>query len=220
MYTLLKIFLSGGKDSHYQVYVITKIFGLKPLLVTYNHQFNTPTGIENMYNMADKFGCDHLRFSPNIQIIKKLSRSSFKKMGDMCWHCHAGIFTYPVQIAVKYKIPLLIWGEQGFLDLGGMFSHKDLVEMTEKFRTEHGLRGYDWKDMIDAEEGITEDDLAWAKYPSDEEIEKVGIRGIYLGNYFPWDNVKQTELMIKEFGFKPSPEPYDRTYTRFENVEC
>src|SRR3990167_3548308 len=141
-------------------------------------------------------------------------------MGVMCWHCHAGIFTYPVQIAVKYKIPLLIWGEQGFLDLGGMFSHKDLVEMTEKFRTEHGLRGYDWKDMIDAEEGITEDDLAWAKYPSDEEIEKVGIRGIYLGNYFPWDNVKQTELMIKEFGFKPSPEPYDRTYTRFENVEC
>ncbi|MEK7165663.1 MAG: N-acetyl sugar amidotransferase [Patescibacteria group bacterium] len=209
--------ISGGKDSHYQVYLMKVIYKMNPLLVTFNHEMNTQRGIRNLANIVKKFEVDHLRFTPNPAAIKRLSIYSLKKMGDIFWHSHCGIYTYPVQIAVKYNIPLLIWGEQGFMDLGGMFSHYDMVEMTKKFRVEHGLRGYDWEDMLSDKLNIKHKDLFWAMYPNDDELEKAGIRGIYLGNFLPWNHKKHTELMIKEYGFETGPE--HRSFNLYENVE-
>jgi N-acetyl sugar amidotransferase len=209
--------VSGGKDSWFQTYLMKVVYKMNPLLVTFNHQMNTQRGIRNMNNMVKQFEVDHIRFTANPSAIKRLSKYSIKKMGDMFWHSHCGIYTYPVQIAVKFNIPLLIWGEQGFMDLGGMFSHYDMVEMTKKFRVEHSLRGFDWNDMISKEYNITEKDLLWAKYPQDEDLERVGVRGIYLGNFLPWNHKKHTELMIKEYGFESGPE--HRSFNLYENVE-
>lgn len=209
--------VSGGKDSYYQTYLIKEVYGLNPLLVTFNHEMNTKRGIRNLANCIKTFGVDHIRFTTNPKTIQHLSKFTLQKMGDMFWHSHCGIYTFPVQIAVKYNIPLLIWGEQGFMDLGGMFSHYDMVEMTKKFRVEHGQRGYDWNDMISKEHDIKQQDLFWAVYPSDEEIERVGVRGIYMGNFIPWNHKKQTELMIEKYGFESGP-PH-RSFNLYENVE-
>ncbi|MDP2973423.1 MAG: N-acetyl sugar amidotransferase [Candidatus Diapherotrites archaeon] len=210
--------VSGGKDSHFQAHVIKEEFGMNPLLVTFNHEFNTRKGIRNLANMVEKLGIDHIRFTPNPKVIRKLARVSMRKMGDMCWHCHSGIFTYPVQIAVKFKIPLIIWGEHGQSDLSGMFSHNDMVEMTQKCRRDWGLRGFETNDMVDEEEGITLSDLKPFIYPSDKEIESVGVRGIYLSNFIPWNGKKQTELMMKLYDFETAEQ--ERTYNCYENVEC
>lgn len=209
--------VSGGKDSHFQTYLMKVVYGMNPLLVTFNHEMNTTRGIRNLANIVKQFEVDHIRFTPNPSAIQKISRYSLKKMGDIFWHSHCGIYTYPVQIAIQYNIPLLIWGEQGFMDLGGMFSHYDMVEMTKKHRVEHGQRGYDWQDLISKEYDIQEKDLFWAHYPSDDDLERVGVRGIYLGNFLPWNHKKQTELMIKKYGFESGP-PH-RSFNLYENVE-
>ena len=60
-----------------------------------------------------------------------MNRLCFVKMGDMNWHAHCGIYTYPIQVAVKFKIPLIMWGEHGPTDLSGMYSMNDFVEMTD-----------------------------------------------------------------------------------------
>jgi hypothetical protein len=99
-----------------------------------------------------------------------------------------------------------------------MYSLNDRIEMTAKFRLEHAQRGYDWHDMIEDGEGLTEQDLLWAKYPTDDDLADVGVRGIYLGNYLNWDANSQTELM-KEFGFEENPEPFERTYRRMSNLD-
>jgi N-acetyl sugar amidotransferase len=210
--------VSGGKDSHYQTYYVTQVLKLKPLLVTYHGNNYLPVGLRNLRNMRERFGVDHIFFSPSVPALKKMNRLCFRMMGDMNWHAHCGIFTYPVQIAVKHKIPLIVWGEHGFLDLAGMYSLNDRIEMTAKFRLEHAQRGYDWHDMIEETEGLTEQDLLWAKYPTDSELADVGVRGIYLGNYVNWDANNQTELM-KEWGFEESPEPFERTYRRMSNLD-
>jgi len=210
--------VSGGKDSHYQVYLIREVFGLTPLLVTFNHGMNTKRGLRNLQNIVARFDCDHIRYTLRPSLFKKLAGLSMKKMGDMCWHCHAGITTYPVQIAVKFKVPLIIWGENQWSDYVGMFSLNDLVEMTKKVRKEHGLRGYDYEDMINEKEGITKSDLKPFIYPSDEDLEEVGVRGIYINNFIRWDAKEQTELMIKEYGFESGPQ--ERSWNCYENVEC
>lgn len=210
--------VSGGKDSWFQTYYAKEILKLNPLLVTYNGNNYLSVGLENLKNMRITFGVDHIFFSPSVPLLIKMNRLCFKKMGDMNWHAHCGITTYPVQIAVKFNIPLIVWGEHGYTDMGGMYSMNDFVEMTAKHRLEHLLRGFDWYDMIDAEEGIEEKDLLWAKYPTDKELLDIGVRGIYLGNYTYWDANKQTEL-VKKFGFKESPEAFERTYRRMSNLD-
>ncbi len=210
--------VSGGKDSWYQTYFMKEVMGMNPLLVTYNGNNYLDVGLRNLKRMREVFQVDHIFFSPNVDLLKKMNRLCMKKMGDMNWHAHCGIFTYPVQIAVKFQIPLIIWGEHGFLDLGGMFSLNDMVEMTAKHRLEHSQRGYDWFDMIDEEERIEAKDLQWARYPSDEELERVGVRGIYLGNFVNWDANVHSKLMT-EYGFEPAPFEFDRTYRRMSNLD-
>jgi N-acetyl sugar amidotransferase len=120
--------VSGGKDSYFQTHLIKKEFGLNPLLVTYNANNYTPVGMKNLLNMREVFGVDHIFFTPSIDLLKRMNRLCFRKMGDMNWHAHCGIFTYPKIVAVKFNVPLVIWGEHGFMDLGGMHSYKDYVD--------------------------------------------------------------------------------------------
>jgi len=119
--------VSGGKDSYFQTHIIKKILGLNPLLVTYNSNNYSKTGMENLINMKKVFGVDHIFFTPSIDIIKKLNRLGMIYHGDMNWHGHAGIFTYPIIIAVKFKIPFIVWGEHGFLEISGMHSNNDFI---------------------------------------------------------------------------------------------
>ncbi len=221
--------VSGGKDSHFQTYIIRKVYGLNPLLVTYNGNNYTKTGLENVQNMREAFGADHIFFTPSIDVLIKMNRIGFKLMGDMNWHAHAGIFTYPVRVAAQLKIPLMIWGEHGFMDLGGMHSYKDLVEFTYRYRHEHCLRGFEWYDFTDEglkksgksaiSEGLTPKDLMPWMYPSDEDVKTAGVRGLFLSNYIKWEANEHGQMMIDKFGFKLSPEPFERTYRKMSNLD-
>lgn len=211
--------VSGGKDSYYQAHVIVKEYGLKPLLVTYHGNNYLPEGDYNRDRMREVFDADHLVFGPSVQVLKKLNKIAFKKMGDMNWHAHCGIFTYPIRISVAMNIPLIIWGEIAW-DISGMYHPDDFVEFSARTRHEHGLRGFEWDSMIsDPENSLTEQDLNWAKYPEDSEILEVGSRGIYIGNFFKWDPNKHAAQMIENYGWKPAQKPFERTYRRMSNLD-
>lgn len=215
--------VSGGKDSYFQTHIIKTVCGLNPLLVTYHGNNYTPTGMKNLINMREVFNIDHIFFTPSIATLQKLNRLGMRIMGDMNWHAHAGIFTYPIRVAVETKTPLMIWGEHGFMDLGGMHSYNDFVEFTYRFRHEHALRGYEWHDFIKLApkfgEKLTKQELIPWLYPSDEEITKIGVRGIYIANYFKWDANKHGPMMIKRYGFKEAETPFERTYRRMSNLD-
>jgi N-acetyl sugar amidotransferase len=190
---------------------------MNPLLVTYNENNETEVGKRNIQRMKEVFGCDYINVTPSIDALKKMNRIGFRKMGDPDMHAHMGINAVPIQIAVRYGVPLIIWGEHGFMNLGGMHSYKDMVEYTARYRKEHLLRGYDWQDFV-GEEGLKERDLLWAKYPDDEEIERVGIRGVFISNFFGWNQHVHTKLMVELYGFEFNPIPFDRTYARDANL--
>jgi len=225
----LVIPVSGGKDSYYQTHYAVHELHLKPLLVTYHANNYLPEGEENLYRMRKVFDVDHIIIQPSESVLRKMNRIGFFMQGDMNWHAHCGIFTTPIQIAVKYKVPLILWGEHGFMDLGGMYSYKDFVEYTAKHRFEHALRGFDWYDFTDSglekrnlgylKEGLSEKDLMWAQYPADNELLECGVRGIYLSNYVNWDGVKNALMMQKLYAWKEAAQPFERTYRRQSNLD-
>lgn len=210
--------VSGARDSYFIVHTIKNVFGMNPLLVTYNKQFNTAEGVRNLANLRIQFNCDIMTLTVNPEIVKRITRGTLRKMGSMYWHCLAGQTVYPVQMAVKFKIPLIVWGAHQGLDQVGMFSHLDEVEMTRKYRKEHDLMGYEAEDLIDDFDGITEKDIIQYKYPDDKELERVGVRGIYLNNYLRWDSKAQHEAMIKSFGYKSAEQT--RTFDTYNDVDC
>lgn len=221
--------VSGGKDSYFQTHIAVHELGLKPLLVTYHGNNFLPEGEYNLLRMREVFDCDHIIFRPSQDTLIKMNRIGFKLQGDMNWHNHCGIFTMPIQVAVRYRVPLMMWGEQGFMDVAGMYSYSDFIEFTAKCRLEHGLRGYDWNDFTDdgleklrrpeLKEGLTAKDLLWAQYPTDDEIDDAGIRGIYLSNYVNWNANDHVKIVMKKYGWKPAQQPFERTYRIFSNID-
>jgi N-acetyl sugar amidotransferase len=211
--------VSGGKDSYYQTHVIVAEYGLKPLLVTYHGNNYLPEGDYNRDRMRHVFDADHVVFGPSVDVLRKMNRLCFRKMGDMNWHAHCGIFTYPIQLSVRLGIPLHIWGETAW-DISGMYDPDDFVEFSARVRHEHDLRGFEWYDMVgDPVDTLTEKDLLWAKYPTDDEIIAAGSRGVYIGNFFKWEPHAHAALVEKEYGWKASDRPFERTYRRISNLD-
>jgi N-acetyl sugar amidotransferase len=211
--------VSGGKDSYYQTHKIVTDYGLKPLLVTYHGNNYLPEGDYNRDRMRQVFDADHLVFGPSVEVLRRLNRLCFRKMGDMNWHAHCGIMTYPVIMAVRMQIPLVVWGETNW-DISGMYAPNDFVEFSARVRHEHDLRGFEWYDMVgDPQEPLTEKDLLWARYPSDEEIISVGVRGLYIGNFFKWDPNSHGAMAIERYGWRPAQQPFERTYRRISNLD-
>ena len=211
--------VSGARDSYFIVHTIKNVYGMNPLLVTYNKQYNTAVGIRNLANLRIQFDCDLMTLTVNPETVKKITRSTIRRMGSIYWHCLAGQTVYPVQAAVKFKIPLIVWGAHQGIDQVGMFSHLDEVEMTRKYRKEHDLMGIEAEDLIDDDlDFINEEDIIQYIYPDDKEIEQVGVRGIYLNNFIRWDSKAQHEEMIRSYNYESALQT--RTFDTYNDVDC
>ena len=210
--------VSGGKDSHFQTYTIKEKFGLNPLVVNFHPLDQTEIGKKNLDNLK-KLGVDCIEFSPNPSVYLKLARFGLKKLGDFQWPEHIGIFTVPVQIAVKYKIPLIIWGENPQFEYGQPTDIAIDTILDRKWLEKNGgyfLDKIKPQDMI--KHGFELNDMQPYLYPSDEEINQVGITGIFLGSYIKWDIFKQLET-VKAIGFQENDEPKEGTFNKWENLD-
>jgi N-acetyl sugar amidotransferase len=210
--------INGNSDSFFVVDIVKNLYGLNPLLVTYNSQFNSKVGVRNLARLLTKLDCDHMMLTVSPEIAKKVTKIAMHKLGDMYWHVLAGSQTFPVQVATKFNIPLVIWGVNGWLDQVGMFSHHDRAEMTKKVRKEHGLRTMDVDELFDGENNLSWKDKQPFTYPSDEQLEKSRVRGVYLGNFIRWDAQQQTEDMIDKYGYETMNQ--SRTFNTYESIYC
>jgi len=208
--------ISGGRDSFYIVHLVKKVYGLNPLLVVYNKHYNTRAGIYNIARLRTAFGCDIATMTLDPRLIKRVMRATLALRGSFHWHSLAGHTVFPVQTAVRMNIPLVIWGAQQGLEQVGMFSHLDEVEMTRRYRKEHDLMGLEAEDFVD-QQGLSERDLSAFFYPTDAQLRKTGVRGIYLGNFHRWDTKAQHEEMVSLY--RQYQGPLARTFDTYNDID-
>jgi len=210
---------SGGKDSTFTLWALVNKYGLKPLVVSFDHWFYRPRTLENRKKTFRKLGVDVITFTPNWNIVKKLMLESLIRKGDFCWHCHAGVFSYPMQVAVKYEVPLIVWGEGGG-EYEAYFKFAD-IEQTDEWKFNRriilGMRAEDMAGFI----GVELRDLAPFIYPPKEDLERIGAISLPLGNFISWNQEKQTEIIKKELGWQEDEVEslYPGTLS-FDKVEC
>ena len=218
--------VSGGKDSHYITYIVTQVFGLNPLLVSFRptHRELTDIGRKNLENLKKRFNVDCLEFTPNAEVYKKIQKIGLLELGDASYPAHFSIFTIPTRVAVEKKIPLIVWGENSQAEYGGPKGDSEKLYLDQEWLKRYGLtaKSSEYSDYNGPEflrkHGIKEHELLPYIYPSEKELQNVGVTGIFLGQFVKWDVFKQVELM-KKYGFSVIDGKSEGTYTNFENLD-
>lgn len=208
--------VSGGKDSTYQVIKMLEL-GMNPLAVTSMTCHLSEIGQRNIDNLKN-LGVDHILFSPNPVVRRKLNRIGLSQVGDISWPEHVGIFTIPVAASVRYNVPLIIWGENSQNEYGGPAAAAENNVLNRRWLEEFGgLLGLRVTDLI-GQEGIRERDLIPYTYPTDEELKRVGTTGLFLGFYLPWDGLANA-MIAQAHGFETPPTAVETTFLSYENVD-
>lgn len=211
---------SGGKDSTWTLYYLVKEYGLKPLVVRFDHGFLRPNLEENTKRIQRELGVDFHHFTPNWKVVQKVMLQSFIEKGDFCWHCHTGIFSYPMWVAIRYNIPLIFWGEPS-AEYTSYYSYEQAEEVDEKRFNRFVNLGINAADMYYRLGGtVDERDLKSFSYPPLKELRRIGYRSVCLGSYVPWDVKKQVGILKSELGWKGDqvenvPPGFD-----YEKIEC
>lgn len=207
--------ISGGKDSVFQMYVLTHVYKMKPLAVTFNHNWYSKTGWYNLVNCLEVFKVDHMMFTPSRDLVNLLAQKSIGAIGDACWHCHAGLGAFPLHIAQKFKIPLLVYGES-ISDASGRASYDDpRYKFDRDYFVKVSAKVKPHKMVCNK---LSMKDLHLFEPPSPEELEEAGVWGIHLGDYIFWDDERQTEFIKKYFHWKEIE--MEGAYKGYKSVEC
>jgi N-acetyl sugar amidotransferase len=210
--------VSGGKDSTYQVYKILKL-GYNPLCVTSTTCDLSDIGRKNLDNIK-KMGVDLIEFSSNKIVRKKLNYIGLETVGDISWPEHLSIFTIPVIIAVKFNIKLIIWGENSQHEYGGpgASTTNNVLDRSwlENFGGLIGLRQSDIVMLSDNK--IQEKNLLPYIYPSDEDIRRVGVTGLFLGYYFPWSGIANA-IISESIGLTTYEKFVEGSACNYENLD-
>jgi N-acetyl sugar amidotransferase len=211
---------SGGKDSTWTLYYLMKEYKIKPLVVRFDHGFLRPNLNENTIKVLRNMGADFHSFTPNWKVVQKLMLQSFLEKGDFCWHCHTGIFSYPMHVALRYNVPLIFWGEPSS-EYTSYYSYDQAEEVDEKRFNRYVNLGITAVDMAVRLGGdLDERDFKPYTYPQLKELRKLQYRSVCLGSYIPWDVKMQSKVIADELGWKGDlvenvPEQYN-----YEKIEC
>lgn len=208
--------VSGGKDSTYQVVRMLQL-GMNPLCVTATTCDLSDIGRRNIENIK-RLGVDYVEMSPNPRVRAQLNRIGLIEVGDISWPEHVGIFTIPVRAAVQFRVPLIVWGENSQNEYGGPAAAAENSVLTRRWLEEFGgLLGLRVSDLPDAH-GIDPRHLIPYRYPSDEDLAAVGVTGVFLGHYLPWDGLSNA-LIATANGFECLPGAVEGSMVTYENLD-
>ncbi len=210
--------VSGGQDSFFTVHYAINELGLNPLLVNFNRNFNSKEGIRNLSILRSVFDADYRQFTIGLTLAKSIISCTLSNLGSLNWLWIAGQTSLPVRIAIDLEIPFVLWGAHQGLEQVGMYSHLENVEMSRRYRQEHDLMGFDEERILDFNPNFTNDDLSPIRYPSDLELHRSEVRGIYLGNFVRWDPTFQHEQMNRLYGYGSRNNV--RAFWPYDNPDC
>ncbi len=211
---------SGGKDSTWALYYLIKEYRLNPLVVRFDHGFFRPGLEENVKKTFRRLGVDSITFTPNWKVVQKLMLASFLEKGDFCWHCHTGIFSYPMWVALEKKIPLIFWGEPS-AEYTAYYSYNQKEEVDEKRFNKFTNLGISSLDMYVRLGGnIDERSLKPYSYPPLDQLRLLKYRSVCLGSYIEWDVKKQSAIIQNELGWEGSDVENVPPGYRYEKIEC
>jgi N-acetyl sugar amidotransferase len=207
---------SGGKDGSFVAHQLKYKYGMNPLCVTWAPLKYTEIGRKNLDNFIAA-GFDHVLGTPNPLATKKLTELSFKHVGDPFQPFIYGQTNYPMHMAVKYNVSLIMYGENGEVEYGG--------DMKNAFRPDRDIQDHDkhyfsglppefW-----SEHGVSDAELRPFMAPQYQDIVDNKTTIHFFGYYKFWDPQENFYYVTENTGFVPNPERTEGTYSKYASLD-
>ncbi len=204
---------SGGKDSSYVSHQLKYVYGMHPLCVTWAPYIYTNIGWRNLQSFVNS-GFDVASCYPNGKLHRKLARVAFETVGD-AWQPFAyGQKAFAMQMAVKFKIPLVFYGENGEVEYGGSTKDADRpYETLEDWEEVHFKgAGVDKLARAGTEMGIFKKDeienktFEFYRQPPLDELANIGAQLHWFSYYKKWVPQENFYYAQKHTGFAANEE--------------
>ena len=208
---------SGGKDSTSIAYRLKHEFGLRPLLATFSPLLPNEVGIHNREALLQD-GFDQISCRPDQRISRHLARRFFIERGNPKVHWDAGVAAFPIQVAVRYNIPLVFYAEHAPSEYGGHVLSEEsrkIQDYTEVLENQIGDHPDNWMDDV-----VSDRDLAPYLLPEVEDVERANVKALYFGYFFRWSMLENYEFIKDKIDFRVDPKGRtDGTFTNFDSLD-
>ena len=208
------IAVSGGKDSHFQTYLLKEKLKMNPVLLTVGNVDWTETGRKNLDNLSETFGCDVIELHLNRKANRILTKKAFEDIGQPSWYMDSAIYAFPYKMAIKLGVKLLAYGEDINYTYGGMQNEEKPSAMLQPYNKVCQPYASNWLD----ENGLTEKDMEATIPPSLEECKNSELEAIYMSYFVPWNSSYNYEV-AKLWGFRHLGNEYTREGPHFDNYD-
>jgi N-acetyl sugar amidotransferase len=208
--------VSGGKDGSYVAYVLKHKYGMNPLAITVRPALSLAIGDKNLFNFIHS-GYDHIHVTPNPKVLDRLNKYGFIEKGFPYYGWLIAIMTAVIRTASNFNIPLLFYGEDGEIEYGGSTESKNKALYDINYMKRVYLEGGHEKvfERIKADNDISEAELSFFKFPTDEEVSKIGLSFTHWSYFEPWDSYRNYVIAKEHCGLIEKDEGNVDTFTNF-----
>ena len=209
---------SGGKDSATVAHQLKSKYGMHPLTVTWSPNLYTDIGRKNLQNLIAA-GFTNILGTPNGNVHRRLTRLAFEYLGDPFQPFIYGQKAFPMQIATAYKIPLVMYGENGEVEYGGDIKNQDSPkhDLHDDLLKHYfsGLGAQYWTKF-----DISYKDLHIYMLPSIELMSQIGLECHFWSYYKKWTPQENYYYAAEHTGFQPNPEGRSEgTYSKYASLD-
>lgn len=206
--------VSGGKDSLTQVHSLLK-YGMRILAVNVDYGIKTEVGHYNL-SLVPKMGANLITYRPSLPLHRQLIRIGFEDFGDPDLLSHTLLHAFPQHVALQFKIPLVLLGENSAFEYGGDANLAQKNTMTREWFTKYAANGGRDARFISERYGIPMEKLRLYDFP--DEIEQSDTHTIFMSYYFYWDSEDHLKI-AQQYGFKSLDNPSEGTFRSYVGID-
>ena len=189
---------SGGKDGSYVAWKMKHDLGMHPLCVTVSPPLQTEIGRRNLNSFHDS-GFDLIEVRPNPDIYRRLCKRMFVEQARSKFPFVIAVGTVVIQVALKFNIPFVFYGEEGETEYGGSNKHINQMFLDKEILVQGFNEGNSLNEYLDE---FSKRDLKWWLLPSEEELKKLKIT--WWSKWESWDDQLHRDLAAEKCGLQTS----------------
>ena len=213
---------SGGKDSAYAAHLLKYKYGMHPLTVTWSPLLYTDYGLQNYLNWIAVGGFDNIAFKQNGKVARLLTRLGIENLLHPFQTFILGQKNIGPKIAVKWKIPLVFYGENE-AEYGNPIADNRTSLRDKSFYTMQNLEGIylggvSIRELLDTYDLNLADLMAYLPLDA-EEMEEIPVEVHYLGYYVKWIPQEAYYYAAEHTGFQARPFRSQGTYSKYNSID-
>ncbi|MBD3376292.1 hypothetical protein GF406_14740 [candidate division KSB1 bacterium] len=186
--------VSGGKDSAFVLYVMTKQYHCNVLAINYNNLFQTELARNNLQTLIDHFDVPFLSVSLKPSLLKKAYKAGLERQKEFCLVCNCTGYWLLLHTLTHYFLPynyqpLVIGGWSKLFEFDPQINTLDIKKYFDLLKTSDLLKEFTTYLDIRALEALMENqDVRTADT----------LQYIQLPDYMEWNHTKIVHLLEKE----------------------